>query len=96
MHGVVSVSVSPGDHRQLEAIVADRKCAWKHVWRARSIVRAADGLGRAAIMRKADVSKTCVWRRPGAVQGEGTSTVCAATGPARRARCVCLRRGPAS
>jgi transposase len=32
------------------------------VWRARIVLATADGLGTAAIMRPAGVSKTAVWR----------------------------------
>ena len=62
MRSGVSISVSPADRRRLETIVADRKCAQKHVWRARIVLLTDDGFGTAAIMREAGVSKTCVWR----------------------------------
>lgn len=62
MRSGVSISVSPVDRRRLEAIVADRKSAQKHVWRARIVLLTDDGHGTAAIIREAGVSKTCVWR----------------------------------
>lgn len=62
MRSGVSITVSPADRRRLEAIVADRKSAQKHVWRARIVLLTDDGHGTAAIMRAAGVSKTCVWR----------------------------------
>ena len=34
----------------------------KHVWRARIILATAAGCGTAEIMRRAEVSKPCVWR----------------------------------
>ena len=34
----------------------------KHVWRARIILASADGCGTAEVMRRAGVSKPCVWR----------------------------------
>lgn len=62
MRSGISISVSAADRRRLEAIVTDRNSAQKHVWRARIILLTDDGLGTAAIMREAGVSKTCVWR----------------------------------
>ena len=58
----ISITVSAGARRQLEAIIADRKAAQKHVWRARIVLLTADGLGTAAIMRQTGKSKTSVWR----------------------------------
>ena len=42
--------------------MADRTSPQKHVWRARIILATAEGLGTNAIMRRAGVSKRCVWR----------------------------------
>jgi transposase len=42
--------------------VADRNSPQKHVWRAEIILATADGLGTSEIMRRAGVSKPCVWR----------------------------------
>ena len=42
--------------------MADRNNAQKHVWRARIILATAEGCGTAEIMRRAGVSKPCVWR----------------------------------
>ena len=58
----VSITVSFEDRQRLAAIVGDRNSPQKHVWRARIILLTADGLGTAAIMRQAEVSKTVVWR----------------------------------
>jgi transposase len=58
----ISVSVSAADRRRLEAIVADRNTAQKHVWRARIILLTADELGTMAIMAATGKSKTTVWR----------------------------------
>ncbi|MEO0822194.1 MAG: IS630 family transposase [Pseudomonadota bacterium] len=71
MRNGVSITVSPADRRRLEAIVADRKSAQKHVWRARIVLLSADGLGTTAIMRAAGVSKTCVWRWQERFMAEG-------------------------
>lgn len=62
MRSGVSFTVSDGDRRRLEAIVADRNAPQKHVWRARIILLTAAGLGTCAIMRETGKSKTCVWR----------------------------------
>jgi transposase len=58
----VEVRLGPGDRERLEAVVADRNNAQKHVWRARIILATAEGCGTAEIMRRAGVSKPCVWR----------------------------------
>jgi transposase len=58
----IEVEVSAADRAWLEAIVADRNSPQKHVWRARIILATAQGCGTAEIMRRAKVSKPCVWR----------------------------------
>jgi transposase len=58
----ISIEVSAADRARLEAVVADRNRPQKHVWRARIILATAEGLGTHAIMRRAGVSKPCVWR----------------------------------
>src|SRR5271156_7013227 len=58
----ISIEVSAGDRELLAAVVADRNSAQKHVWRARIILATAEGCGTAEIMRRAGVSKPCVWR----------------------------------
>ena len=40
----------------------DRNSPQKHVWRARIILATGDGCGTAEVMRRAGVSKPCVWR----------------------------------
>ena len=59
--GIV-VEVSAADRRQLVAIAADRNSPQKHVWRAQIVLLTAQGCGTAEIMRRADASKTTVWR----------------------------------
>jgi Homeodomain-like domain-containing protein len=54
--------VSAADRERLSAVVADRNSLQKHVWRARIILATAEGCGTAEIMRRAGVSKPCVWR----------------------------------
>ena len=67
----VTVHLSPTDRKRLQAIVDDRNSPQKHVWRARIVLATADGLGTAAIMRTADVSKTAVWRWQERFMAEG-------------------------
>jgi len=43
--------LSSGDRGRLEAVVADRNSPQKHVWRARIVLLAAEGLGTRAIIR---------------------------------------------
>ena len=58
----ISIEVSAADCERLAAVVADRNSPQKHVWRARIILATAEGCGTAEIMRRAGVSKPCVWR----------------------------------
>ena len=58
----ISIEVSAGDRERLAAVVADRHSRQKHVWRARIILATGEGCGTAEIMRRAGVSKPCVWR----------------------------------
>ena len=62
MRAGISIEVSAADRERLERIVADRNSPQKHVWRARIILATAAGCGTAEIMRRAEVSKPCVWR----------------------------------
>jgi len=62
MRSDVELRLGPGDRERLEAVVTDRKSSQKHVWRARIILATAEGFGTAEIMRRAGVSKPCVWR----------------------------------
>src|SRR5262244_1453638 len=58
----ICIYVSPADRARLEGIVADRKSASKHAWRAKIVLATAEGLGTNAIMRLTSKSKPCVWR----------------------------------
>jgi hypothetical protein len=58
----IIVEVSAADRRRLAAIAADRNSPQKHVWRAQIVLLTAQGYGTAEIMRRADASKTTVWR----------------------------------
>src|SRR5215207_4740018 len=59
------------DRARLEAVVADRNSPQKHVWRAEIILATAEGLGTNAIVRRAGVSKPCVWRWQARFMAEG-------------------------
>ena len=63
MRSDVEVRLGPGDRERLEAVLGDRDSAHKHGWRARIILATAEGCGTMEIMRRAGVSKPCVWRR---------------------------------
>ena len=67
----IEIEVTAVDRARLEAIVADRNSAQKHVWRARIILATADGCGTAEVMRRAGVSKPCVWRWQERFMAEG-------------------------
>ena len=54
------MSKSNSDRQRLEAVVGVGP--QKHVWRAQIILATAEGCGTAEIMRRAGVSKPCVWR----------------------------------
>ena len=67
----IAVHLSPIDRNRLRVIVDDRNSSQKHVWRARIVLATADGMGTAAIMRLAGVSKTAVWRWQARFMEEG-------------------------
>ncbi len=67
----ITVEVSAADRARLRAIVADRGSPQKHVWRAAIILATAEGCGTAEIMRRAGVSKPCVWRWQARFAAEG-------------------------
>ena len=58
----ISITITPADHRRLQAITRDRNAAQKHAWRAAIVLLSADGIGTNEIMRQTGKSKTCVWR----------------------------------
>jgi hypothetical protein len=58
----INVEVSAADREQLAAAAADRNSPQKHVWRAQIILATAESCGAAEIIRRAGVSKPCVWR----------------------------------
>ena len=62
MSQTVCPIVSAEDRVRLEAIVADRNRAQKHVARARIVLHSADRLTVAAVARLAGVGRPAVWR----------------------------------
>ena len=62
MAQIVCPLVSAEDRARLEAIVADRNRAQKHVARARIILGSADRLNVAEVARRAGVGRPAVWR----------------------------------
>ena len=58
----IDITVSAANSEQLAAVVVDRNSPQKHVWRARIILATAESCGTAEVMRRAGVSKPCVWR----------------------------------
>jgi transposase len=62
MAQIVCPVVSVEDRARLEAIVADRNRAQKHVARARIILASAEHLTVAAVARRAGVGRPAVWR----------------------------------
>jgi transposase len=62
MAHLVCPLVSAEDRARLEAIVADRNRAQKHVARARIILHSADRLVVAEVARRAGVGRPAVWR----------------------------------
>jgi transposase len=62
MAHLVCPLVSAADRARLEAIVADRNRAQKHVARARIILHSAERLAVAEVARRAGVGRPAVWR----------------------------------
>jgi transposase len=62
MAQIICPLVSVDDRARLEAIVADRNRAQKHVARARIILGSADRLSVAEVARRARVGRPAVWR----------------------------------
>ena len=90
----IEIEVTAADRARLEAIVADRNSPQKHVWRARIILATGDGCGTAEVMRRAGVSKPCVWRWQARFMTAGVAGLLRdQTRPARIAPVLDRRRG---
>src|SRR5260370_36270362 len=57
-----NIQLSAIDRSALEAVVANRNSAQKHVWRAKIVLLTIDGHGTADIMRATGKAKTVIWR----------------------------------
>jgi hypothetical protein len=62
MAQIVCPLVTAADRARLEAIVADRNRAQKHVARARIILHSAERLPVAEVAKRAGVGRPAVWR----------------------------------
>src|ERR1700745_863718 len=62
MHERTNIQLSAIDRSALEAVVANRNSAQKHVWRAKIVLLTADGYGTAEVMRRTGKAKTVIWR----------------------------------
>ena len=60
MHERTNIQLSAIDRSALEAVVANRNSAQKHVWRAKIVLMTADGYGTAEIMRATGKVKTVI------------------------------------
>ena len=67
----VYIEPTAEDTKRLGAIVAARGSAQKHVWRSRTLLTTAQGLGTQAIIAATRQSKPCVWRWQGRLIAEG-------------------------
>src|SRR6201997_356427 len=73
MHERTNIQLSAIDRSALEAVVANRNSAQKHVWRAKIVLMTADGYGTAEIMRATGKAKTVIWRWQERFQDEGAA-----------------------
>ena len=62
MHERRNIRLSAAERSELEAVVANRNSAQKHVWRAKVVLLTADGRGTAEIMQATGKAKTVIWR----------------------------------
>jgi transposase len=73
MHERTNIQLSAIDRSALEAVVANRNSAQKHVWRAKIVLMTADGYGTAEIMRATGKAKTVIWRWQERFRDEGAA-----------------------
>jgi transposase len=62
MHERTKLHLSAVDRASLEAVVANRNSAQKHVWRAKIVLLTAAGHGTNEIMQRTGKAKTVIWR----------------------------------
>ena len=73
MHERTNIQLSAIDRSALEAVVANRNSAQKHVWRAKIVLMTADGYGTAEIMRATGKAKAVIWRWQERFRDEGAA-----------------------
>ena len=73
MHERTNIQLSAIDRSALEAVVANRNSAQKHVWRAKIVLMTADGYDTAEIMRATGKAKTVIWRWQERFRDEGAA-----------------------
>src|ERR1700719_4759580 len=73
MHERTNIQLSAIDRSVLEAVVANRNSAQKHVWRAKIVLMTADGYGTVEIMLATGKAKTVIWRWQERFQDEGAA-----------------------
>jgi transposase len=73
MHERTNIQLSAIDRSALEAVVANRNSAQKHVWRAKIVLMTAEGYGTAEIMRATGKAKTVIWRWQERFRDEGAA-----------------------
>src|SRR5260370_14793973 len=71
-----NIQLSAIDRSALEAVVANRNSAQKHVWRAKIVLLTIDGHGTADIMRATGKAKTVIWRWQERFRDEGAAGLC--------------------
>src|SRR3974377_1848625 len=73
MHERTNIQLSAVDRSALEAGVANRNSAQKHVWRAKIVLMTAEGYRTAKIMRATGKAKTVIWRWQERFRDEGAA-----------------------
>ena len=62
MRAGIKITVTPEQHRRLDAIARDGNAKHKHVARAKVILATAEGCGTMQVVRRSGLSKPSVWR----------------------------------
>src|SRR3974390_1299124 len=73
MHERTNIQLSAVDRSALEAVVANRNSAQKHVWRAKIVLMTAEGYRTAKITRATGKAKTVIWRWQERFRDEGAA-----------------------
>src|SRR3974377_1855085 len=73
MHERTNIQLSAVDRSALEAVVANRNSAQKHVWRAKIVLMTREGYRTPKIMRATGKAKTVIWRWQERFRDEGAA-----------------------